>query len=274
MKLFAIVALALAAVTMATPGGGNYHEEHKEEYGHKEGYEHKKEGYEHKKDDYGHKVGYEHKEKHGKGHYDHSEYVVGKYEYGKEGGYGNEYFHGYGKGREHEYSIPVFEFPPLCDRIREHQHRCGEHLRHFFEKIRHGLHEIHLKIHIFFHNLFKGFKHRYNCYSSRLHIRFRKCKSDWDRVLFWGKCKKHHFKHWCQYEKSLREGKARIYSRYQHDLVCSLRKYQEEMKEEYRKREEECRPVQDVYSQADVEYGELVGYAGYEAPYGKHEEHH
>jgi len=49
------------------------------------------------------------------------------------------------------------------------------------------------------------------------------------------------------------------------------------MKEEYRKREEECRPVQDVYSQADVEYAELVGYAGYEAPYGKgeeHEEHH
>jgi len=239
MKLFTIVASALAAVALA--GNGKYSE-----------------------DNYARA----------------KSYAPGDYDYGTKGGYGDEYFQtsGYGSGEKEAYKMPVFEYPPVCERIKIHMEHCGEDLRAFFHHVHEKLHHLKERIKGFFKDLFGGLKLKFDCFAARLHIRFRKCKSDWERVAFWGHCKKEHFKHWCEYEKRLAEGKCRIYSKYQHDLVCALRKYKEEMKEEYSRRVKECAPVKEVYSQTDVEYAETVGYGEYKAGYdkifhGHHEEH-
>jgi len=113
----------------------------------------------------------------------------------------------------------------------------------------------------------EGIDDGFNCLAANLHVQFRKCNSDWERVKFWASCDIAHFKHWYEYRRLVREGKRRIYSRYQHDMLCTMAKYEIEMKVEYQMRVKACANVKDVYTEIDVVYMELVGNGDCKAPY-------
>jgi hypothetical protein len=184
------------------------------------------------------------------------------------------------------YSIPRFDFPPPCERTVSLRKRFGVALKGFFKKVGgffkkvgHFLSKIGRKIkrgakkffvgagHVV-EGVFEGVDDAFNCLASNLHVQFRKCQSDWERARMWGSCEIAHFKHWYEYRKLVREGKRRIYTRYQHDMLCAMEKFELSMKVEYQRREQECVHVQDVYTQNDIVYMELVGNGDCQAPYG------
>ena len=187
------------------------------------------------------------------------------------GGYSMPPATGYGgyKGSHDAYALPHFEYPPPCERVKEHMHKCGHELKEWFEKCKGEIHGFFHAIKGALKGLLAKIKHKFNCFAAHVHIRFRKCKSDWERVEFWGKCKLHHLKHWIAYEKELAAGKKEIYTRFVHDLICTLREYKAQKKAEYEEREKKCHSETKTYGEVDVQYYETVGYAGYEAPYGK-----
>jgi len=185
-----------------------------------------------------------------------------------------------------DYRIPHFEYPPLSDRIRGHMKRFGAALKGFFHKIggffrkvggffrrvgskiKRGAKRFFLGAGHVVEGVFEGVDDGFNCLAANLHVQFRKCQSDWERAKFWGSCEIAHFKHWYEYRRLVREGKRRIYSRYQHDMLCAMEKFELSMKVEYERREQECIHVTDVYTETDVVYMELVGNGDCKAPYG------
>jgi len=188
------------------------------------------------------------------------------------------------------FEIVRFRYPPLCIRVRSNMSRFGAGLKSFFRKvggffrrIGHALHVLAHKIkvgvkkmvrkvvhgvEVVTEDVFEGVSDAFNCFASALHVQFRKCKSDWERVRLWSSCEIIHFKHWYEYRKLVREGKRRIYTRYQHDMLLAMEKFELSMKAEYQARERECATVVDVYSEVDIVYMETVGYEGFKAPYG------
>jgi len=177
---------------------------------------------------------------------------------------------GYGgyKGGHDAYKLPVFEFPPPCERVKAHMEKCGKELKEWFSCVRAELKGVKNVIKGFFKGLWAKLKHKFNCMAAHLHREFRKCKSDWERVEYWGKCKAHHFKQWCEYEKEVAAGKREIYTRFVHDLICTLREYRAQKKAEYEERTKKCAGEKKAYSEDDKAYFETVGYKGFEAPYG------
>jgi len=188
------------------------------------------------------------------------------------------------------YVIPLFQYPPLSDRVRGHMRRFGHELKAFFGKVGRFFRKVGHAIHMFFHKLkvgvkkmvrkvvhgveivtedvFEGVVDVFNCLASAVHVQFRKCKSDWERAKFWASCEAAHFKHWYEYRRLVREGKRRIYTRFQHDMLCAMEKFELSMNGDFKRREQECASVQDVYTEHDIVYMETVGYGEYKAPYG------
>jgi len=188
------------------------------------------------------------------------------------------------------FRIASFEYPPLCDRIRGHMRDFGASLKkffgkvgHFFKKVGHaldrafhrfgaGIKKIARKgahgVKVVTEDVFEGVTDAFNCFASALHVQFRKCKSDWERAVMWSKCEMVHFKHWYEYRKLVREGKRRIYTRYQHDMLIAMEKFELSMNADYRIREAQCAQTVDVYGRMDIVYMETVGYEGVKAPYG------
>jgi hypothetical protein len=95
-----------------------------------------------------------------------------------------------------------------------------------------------------------GFK----CLAHSLHQHWINLKSDVERVAYWLKCEKTHFKHWWQFKCDVEKGKKKIRSALEqqyYDAICKLEK---EKKAEYESRVKECKDVKDEYGEDDEDY--------------------
>jgi len=169
-----------------------------------------------------------------------------------------------------DYSVPRFEFPPIDEHIRECAHRFGHDLHDFFHLIGAKLHEAGHKIQDLFHRLHEKLSegwnefldkihHKADCIAFKLHVMWRKLGSDAARAKFWLDCEALHFKHWYEYRERVVRGEIKIYTRFAHSLLCSLREFEARQKELYHRRYEQCAGVLDTYGQTDEDYITIVG---------------
>jgi len=169
-----------------------------------------------------------------------------------------------------DYKVPKYEFPPVDERIKECAHRFGHDLHKFFHEIHvkleiageeiHGFfHRLHEKLSAGWHDFVDKIHHKADCLAFKLHVQWRRFKSDAERVKFWLHCERLHFKHWYEYRKAVCEGKKKIRSKFAHEMMCALREFEALEKDAYEKRYNECKLVADSYEQTDEDYITIVG---------------
>jgi len=104
------------------------------------------------------------------------------------------------------------------------------------------------------HKLKEKIKGGFKCLAHSLHQHWINLKSDVERVAYWLKCEKVHFKHWWQFKCDVEKGKKKIRSALEqqyYDAICKLEK---EKKAEYEKRVKECEGEKDTYTEDDEDY--------------------
>jgi hypothetical protein len=112
------------------------------------------------------------------------------------------------------------------------------------------------------------------CIAHDFHQHWINFKSDLERLAFWFKCEKTHFKHWWQYKCDVAAGKKKIRSALQQKYYDALCKLEKEQKDKYNARVAECKDTKDEYTEEDDDYVQSTTCDEYkvekvEDPYGK-----
>jgi hypothetical protein len=112
------------------------------------------------------------------------------------------------------------------------------------------------------------------CIAHDFHQAWINFKSDAERLAYWFKCEKTHFKHWWQYKCDVAAGKKKIRSALQQKYYDALCKLEKEKKKEYDERVASCKSEKDEYTEEDDDYVQSTTVDEYkvekvEDPYGK-----
>jgi hypothetical protein len=92
------------------------------------------------------------------------------------------------------------------------------------------------------------------CLAHSFHQHWVNLKSDLERVAYWLKCEKTHFKHWWEYKCAVEKGKKKIRSALQQKYYDALCKLEKDQKSEYDRRVAECKDTKDEYTEEDDDY--------------------
>jgi hypothetical protein len=124
------------------------------------------------------------------------------------------------------------------------------------------------------HHIKEKIKNKLKCIAHDFHQAWINFKSDAERLAFWFKCEKTHFKHWWQYKCDVAAGKKKIRSALQQKYYDALCKLEKDEKDKYKSRVAECKDTKDDYTEEDDDYVQSTTCDEYkvekvEDPYGK-----
>jgi hypothetical protein len=173
------------------------------------------------------------------------------------------------------FTIPVFKFPNPGPEIKACAKSIGKDLQLLVKDVHAKIKAAGMKIKEYFSNLktkvvdgwydfVSSLKRKSAGLSFKLHMKWKRLKDDAARVLFWADCDLVHFKHWIEYRDKVLRGEVKVYSKFAHELMYSLRIFEATQAAKFKARMTQLRSIQvkliiTTYKVEDDHYVMLVG---------------
>jgi len=174
-----------------------------------------------------------------------------------------------------QFTIPVFKFPNPGPEIKRCAKAIGRDMQDLVKEVHVKLRKAGMKIKEYFTNLkdravngwydfVSSIKRKSAGLAFKLHMKWRRLKNDFERVMFWANCDLVHFKHWIEYREKLLRGEIKIYSKFAHELMYSLKMFEATQAAKFKARMSQLRSLRvnliiTTYKPEDDQYVTLVG---------------
>jgi len=173
------------------------------------------------------------------------------------------------------FTIPVFKFPNPGPEIKVAAKAIGKDLKALVNDVHVKIKAAGMKIKEYFTSLktkvvdgwydfVSSLKRKSAGLSFKLHMKWRRLADDAARVLFWANCDLVHFKHWIEYRDKVLKGEVKVYSKFAHELMYSLRMFEATQAAKFKARMVQIRSIQvkliiTTYKPEDDQYVMLIG---------------